>query len=607
VHFHAQCPPPPLGHSMHAFAVAAASGYSCRTEQNPMLHASIIAFLALVAPGTQAPDAHDAAPPTVALEGRVLDEGGLPIPVAQVIAYHWRAPDEVLAKGSTDGDGVFRLARLPDRSEWSLRVTAPSRTVREVRVEDATRPTTIVLPEAVIVRGTLRNRAGTPIAGAGVSFAGACRATWNCFGETTTAADGTFALPAPRGPLLVMAVVPGEGLQRAMLLVAGETTVTLQPVDEPRTAVHVAVKGLPPQTSPPHVHLSAPQLGLRLPRPWRGAQLDAKGTSSFLDLPDTDLSLRVSAPGYTFVPDRCELHAGGGPHHVTFTALAAAAAPRLVAAVVRDANDQPVAGIVLRLRSNQPFETTTATSGADGDIQFSTTLPPGTPTTVSSLDNRWTLAEITTPDGRPRNRLDTTIDANNRWVVRVLPAHTVEGQLLTPDGRPAAFAQVQLEDAEPTRARTWTTFAVVYTDRNGRYRFNRVLHTENPLRIHTNDPRGSVTGATFTLDAASQSLDHIPLRMDQPAVIQGTARNAEGKPAAGHRVWLRELGEKNGSIVEVIADREGCFRFVGAPLGRAMLQLLPGVSEETAGGHSTAPFEVESGKTSTHDLALPAR
>ena len=92
--------------------------------------------------------------------------------------------------------------------------------------------------------------------------------------------------------------------------------------------------------------------------------------------------------------------------------------------------------------------------------------------------------------------------------------------------------------------------------------------------------------------------------------IEGTVVDALQQPAPGVRVWLRDWefehkGQKSASIVEVVTDRLGRYRFVGVPPGGKWLQLL--VAEQNSSERAVEPFEVEAGKTYVHDLQVPAR
>ena len=100
------------------------------------------------------------------------------------------------------------------------------------------------------------------------------------------------------------------------------------------------------------------------------------------------------------------------------------------------------------------------------------------------------------------------------------------------------------------------------------------------------------------------------LELQPPAVIAGVVRDADGIPAPGVRVWLRDWNmlansQRSGSVTEVITDRQGRYRFVGVPPGGAWLQLL--ATEAATFARALDPFEVEPGVTYERDLQLPAK
>ena len=100
--------------------------------------------------------------------------------------------------------------------------------------------------------------------------------------------------------------------------------------------------------------------------------------------------------------------------------------------------------------------------------------------------------------------------------------------------------------------------------------------------------------------------------MSAPASIDGVVRDAQQRPAAGVRVWLRDWDFSNnlqasGSVTETLTDRDGRYRFLGVPVGGAWLQLLPRADERGDNEPAVEPFEVEAGKTYTFDLQVPPK
>jgi len=119
---------------------------------------------------------------------------------------------------------------------------------------------------------------------------------------------------------------------------------------------------------------------------------------------------------------------------------------------------------------------------------------------------------------------------------------------------------------------------------------------------------GAADSETFTLAEAGARVAVPDLKLAPAATVEGTVLDPQQKPAPGIRVWLRDWdfaksGQKSGSVVEVITDRQGRYRFLGVPPGGAWLQLL--VDGEHPRDRAVEPFEVEAGKSYTFELQLP--
>jgi hypothetical protein len=128
--------------------------------------------------------------------------------------------------------------------------------------------------------------------------------------------------------------------------------------------------------------------------------------------------------------------------------------------------------------------------------------------------------------------------------------------------------------------------------------------------VNTSD--GAVQGEPFQIATAGAVVTTPELQLSAPAVIEGVVFDAEQRPAPGVRVWLRDWdlakgGQRSGSVTEVITDRRGRYRFLGAPPGGAYLQLLDAPGERHTSSRAVEPFDVEVGKTHTFDLQLPAK
>lgn len=113
-----------------------------------MLHHALF-LLAVLAPQ------NPTAPPTVVLEGRVVDLRGEGVPAAQVQVVTWQHHDEVLAKGMCDGDGFFRLGHVPKRDAWIVRASATGRCAGQDYISGDPSPARILLQDATTVHGAI--------------------------------------------------------------------------------------------------------------------------------------------------------------------------------------------------------------------------------------------------------------------------------------------------------------------------------------------------------------------------------------------------------------------------------------------------------------------
>ncbi|MEO6593982.1 MAG: carboxypeptidase-like regulatory domain-containing protein [Planctomycetota bacterium] len=98
------------------------------------------------------------------LEGRVVDLRGEGVPLTKVWVATRQAPDQELARGVCDGEGYFRIGKVPRRTDLVACASAESRCRAQSSLSRG--PVTLTLHDAAIVRGTLTNRAGEPVASA---------------------------------------------------------------------------------------------------------------------------------------------------------------------------------------------------------------------------------------------------------------------------------------------------------------------------------------------------------------------------------------------------------------------------------------------------------
>jgi hypothetical protein len=556
------------------------------------------------------------------LEGRVVDLRGDGVPAAKVWSTTVGSASIEGTQTVADGEGFFRV-KVPAADTLQVHAAGDGtcrglgfarRTTTAVRVQ---------VHDAVTVRGVLRNRGGQPAADTIVRAYPAGRVLRSSHAEARTGADGHFTIPGvPLGPTRVVAWLDGEGLAEAELRVAGDCDLALAPLDGATTDLRIELAGMPAEKlATASVRLLPYANGsLReLPPPLHSVRFDAEGAVQLRRLPDHQYRVGVGAEGFVIGPDQQTAEPGKGPHVLRFRATPAVATELDWNATVQGPDGKPVAGVTFVMRASNGGREARATSDADGRAVFACPLARGSKVIVYAVDDRWVVDQTKVQDGMfgawDRRFLDDhecTVDPSTPLALRVVPACTVRGRLTRPGGQPAAFADVHLEERRDGRTPEWMTMASTTTDRDGVFRFLRLHHLDDPVRVMVNSVNGAVTGEPIEIAAAGTAVTVPDLQLAPPAVIEGVVRDAGQRPAPGVRVWLRDWDlakgtQRSGSVTEVITDRQGRYRFVGAPPGGAYLQLLDAPGERHSAQRAVEPFDVEPGKTHVHELQLPAR
>ena len=584
--------------------------------------------------------AANAAPatPTVVLEGRVVDLRGEGVPLATVWVTTREEPDAQLARNIADGEGWFRIGKVPPREHWTLRATSDGRSIGEAETSSADAPTVVRVHDAATLRGVLRNRAGQPVAGAIVRFFSRTRvvqgggpggesdvaAIVRSFSRTrvvcdtgnaaATDAHGAFTVAkVPLGPTHLCAVVPGEGLFTLATLVTADGEVTLAPVIGSRTSIAITLAGLPTDAAARvRVSLRPKNGSTQFPPPWERPAVTADGRCLLADLPDDDYVVRLESPTHMFVPREQTVKETRGPHDLKFTAVDRERVAGSWRAVVRDAAGQPLSGVRLAIATWGGLPVSEATSAADGVLTFQLREPAGTEVVVRSLDDRWTLdQQKTTPMRGVYDRClldehECTVELSRPLDLRAVPATSVQGRVRLADGRPAAFVVVELEAYTGNAFLEWTTFEKVTTDREGNYRFRCLHHLGPQARIKVESTVGAGASDPFSMSEAGAKVVVPEWKLSQPAILEGVVSGPTGKPAPGVRILLSDWDSARGlprclRVVEVITDRLGRYRFVGVPPGEARLQVC---ANDRGTGDGVDPVEVEAGKRYTVDLRV---
>ncbi len=560
----------------------------------------------------------DPAQATGTLSGRVVDLRGEGVPAAEVwIGNEDRS--ELTARATADGEGYFRLTKVPDQA-WTVFATNDGLCIGRDYVSGLAETARVEVHDAATIRGILRDALGAPVAGAVVSASPAGRALTRSPRTATTGEGGHFTIPkVPLGLSQLTSWVRGQGLAELRHRVEGDAEVVLVASTEPTTSFEITVEGLPKEGRP---EVSLAWLPYRngsltyLPEPFRrpriaGTRWSAQG------LPHWQYTVRLHATGYAFQPDEVRVEKGKGPHQLAFVATQKGTMSLRCPARVTDGHGKPAAGVSFVLRRSNGGERTTATSDEEGKLTFDSPLGAGTKVVVYSTTDAWVVDQakshelIGSQDRRFLEHHECLVAPDRELQLRVIPATSVQGQLRFGDGRPAAFVRVALAEKAANRMPRWMTFAYATTDRHGNYRFGRLHHSPDAVRVEVEGAAGTATSEPFAIDQVGAQVVVPQLTLAPPAIVEGTLRDEAGKPIAGMAVWLRDWdfgtsSQRSGSVTEVITDRQGRYRFVGVPEGGAWLQLVP---DEDMRHHRKVvePFEVEAGKRYTHDIVEPGR
>lgn len=551
------------------------------------------------------------------VEGRVVDLRGDGVPAARVRVVRHDDPTKALAQAVADGEGCFRLAKIPELRQLQVHAEADGFCTGVEQLGSNPRAVVVSMQHAVVVRGTLKNRRGEPVPDAIVRATPHCRSLLLVRCDARTDRDGRFELAAvPLAPMEFTAWVAGYGLARQVLHVASACELDLQPNVPSTTNLTVEVRGLSADAPPVELQLW-PYVDGRasnLPPPIDRARADATGRWQLTGAPDWGYSVTPSSPTFAFEPDSVDVKAGQGPHTITFTATPLGATSLVCRAVVRDAAGKPMAGLPFRMRGPASVAFAEATSDADGRLAFASPLAKGAEAIVFTTEHSLVVDQQKDADRirdlRMLNTHEFRFDPAEELSLRVVPACSVEGRLLLADGRPAPFVSVELQEAKPNRRPLWMAMAWTKTDRDGVFRFVGRHHLAEDVRVHVDGRAGSCDSEPFQLAEPGTKHAAGELRLHAPATIEGVVRDAQGRSVAGVCVWLRDWDlarnrQTSGNIVETLTDRDGRYRFVGVPVGGAWLQRFVGSSGKQPRERAVEPFEVEAGKGYTFDLELP--
>ena len=279
-------------------------------------------------PRSQTP-APAAAAETGIVEGRVLGPLGEPMVAVEVWAADWRAPDQVIARTRTDGEGMFVLGKVPLRTV-SLLATAPGFATAlgsaSLAPDEPRAGATLRLWEANTLRGRVRDAEGKPVAGAHVLgtrdytwFDGRFRPP-----EVRSDAAGRFELTGvPIGDCVVRAWAEGFVLREYWLSTFADADIEVPLERGNGVQLSIRAEGLPTGVQPPpevSIYGTRGGSGFNLSRVIEHAALDGDGRFRVAGLPDAEWHVELASPDCTFDPRNVTTKAGAPVPELLFRA-----------------------------------------------------------------------------------------------------------------------------------------------------------------------------------------------------------------------------------------------------------------------------------------------
>ncbi len=571
--------------------------------------------------------------PNARLEGRVADQRGVPVPLADVWVVSLNDPEHVILRSRCDGQGLFLLPRIGVAGPWWISATADGMTVTTQYVGRTWGPSRVLLHQAARLTGVVRDRDGKPVANAAVrATLIATRQPFGAGGEAVTDEQGAFVIAkAPLGEVTLCAIIPG-GFASARLLVRADCEVKLLADEAPKAELHVEITGIAPERlRGVRFDLRPENLPQSLPAPWARPVLDEHGRCDLAGLPDQTYVARFAAPGITFAPTEVRLPSGKGPHRLAVVASLASAATQAWSGTLTGEASDALEGVRLVLRDPRTGAAVTTTTGDRGTFRFQCPWPMNTKCLIGADDERFVvdqektnMALLMSPS--THNKYEAEFDPAVTLPLRAIAACQVKGRVLRADGNPAMLATVELQCWSAQRQPEWSGITSATTDASGCYTIRGVHDLQAAVRLAVQDAEGTAESDQFALDQAGTRIDAPDLRLSATASIQGVVRNSAGELLPGLAVWLRDWDPQNGAqrsgaVTEALTDRDGRYRFLGVPPGGAWLEFNgrpttfvvnrpfgPGVLKNlramvpAAQAHAGDPFEVIAGGSYAIDL-----
>lgn len=533
------------------------------------------------------------------ITGSVVDHLRDPAAAAEVWVEQAGA---VVARGTTDGSGMFVFANVP-YGRVDVRATIPGHTVGfDYCTTGAADPRAAVdlrMHEAACLRGRVVDEHGEPIAGAWLQTENDVSFDWYIpeFRLDARANEyGAFEIDKVLlGSTTLRAWADGRQVFEQRLDVRGDehVDVVLRPADGQCVTVRIA--GLDEAVragARVRVSYSRDGSGCGMPGPLMDAPVPAGDVVQLEGLPMDVAVQRIwleLPPGSASDPVTHRLEAPvGDPERRREVAFSVAAlSPVEVRGVVRDTSGAPAPGVELLMHRSSVAPDAVVRTAPDGSYAFETVPHRWSGFSLLCTSNAQALRRA----GQPCDELFATgvvsgsTDRDRELDLVVAPAAPLRVRIVDRDGRPAPGVPLTLRRHTKRYGGVRAT-----TEADGEATFARVdTGAVGAFVVTTEGPRGFVRSEPFELHEQDLPSSVRTLVLTPAATIGGVVRDANGAPVPGAPLSLRRFDPEtrrlvDGFLIEAVADRQGRFRFVGLePRGWRLLYGLRDATTDAPG------------------------